>query len=156
MQSALLERQQGQRRIGSCLTGAWDFHKSITKIALARSGRRNDRGPAAAESGTWYGSTERCDRHPIIDAKNGGSLPQRSQRKGRCGRCGGAAEWAQKKSPQIDGELFDFRTLQVIRLRHVSKSLTCRYPSSLLWEDSHESLSQWERRGAEPLPGCCR
>jgi hypothetical protein len=59
-----------------------------------------------------------------------------------------------KKEPPIDGELFDFRTLQVIRLRHVSKSLTCRYPSSLLWEDSHESLSQRDRYGDVPLPGC--
>lgn len=35
--------------------------------------------------------------------------------------------------------LFELRTLQVIRLRHASESLTCRYPSSLLWEDSHEA-----------------
>lgn len=64
-----------------------------------------------------------------------------------------------KKSPPIDGLIdggfFDFRTLQVIRLRHVFKSLTCRYPSSLLWEDSHESLSQRARDRAVPLPGCC-
>jgi hypothetical protein len=36
------------------------------------------------------------------------------------------------------GELFDLRTSQVIKLRHVSKSLTCRYLSLLLGEDSHE------------------
>jgi hypothetical protein len=55
-----------------------------------------------------------------------------------------------KKAPPIDGlidgGLFDFRTLRVIRLRHVFESLTCRYPSSLLWEDSHESLL----KGARP------
>lgn len=68
-----------------------------------------------------------------------------------------AAAWVQKMPPStIDRRvLFDFRTLQVIRLRHVSKALTCRYPSSLLWEIRTKSLSERERYRAAPLPGCC-
>jgi hypothetical protein len=64
-----------------------------------------------------------------------------------------ASAWALESPPTDgfgDGGLFDLRTLQVIRLRHVSKSLTCQYPSSLLWEDSHESHLM--RAMPKPLP----
>jgi hypothetical protein len=81
-------------------------------------------GPAMRAANAALGiAKERCGNDPATETR---ALQLKSRRRG--------------VGPPRQGGSFDCRSLQVIRLHHVSKSLARRYHSSLLWEDSHESL----------------